>query len=197
MNKKILYILFIFISLSALASDKLYVKALEDFSSAEPKKTFKVQVIENTTLDKIPMLKNDVLYCTLNKVTDPTRGKRNAKVIFNIISYEDSRGIHEFENKLIAKYSKSALTKKEIAKKPSRSTIRKTAGFAGNLFLLNGISYGLSFADGVAQNQEGNRLKSGAKQVYEDSFLSYVEYGDEIEIKKDDLFYLIAKEDKE
>ena len=45
-----------------------------------------------------------------------------------------------------------------------------------------GVSYGISFVDGLVTNPEGNRLKSGAKQVYKDSFLSYVEKGEDIHV---------------
>ena len=60
-----------------------------------------------------------------------------------------------------------------------------------------GFSQALSFVDGAKTNTEGNRIKSGAKQVYDDSILSFIKYGNEIDIKKGDVFYLIVKEEKE
>ena len=63
-------------------------------------------------------------------------------------------------------------------------------------FFVTGVSYGVSFVDGVITNNEENRLKSGVKQVYDDSFISLIELGDEIVIKKGDIFYLILKEEK-
>ena len=73
---------------------------------------------------------------------------------------------------------------------------KKTAGAVGDYFL-QGVSYGISFVDGIVTNNEGNRLKSGVKQVYDDSFLSYIEYGQEIEIKEGDAFYLVVTPTKE
>ena len=56
---------------------------------------------------------------------------------------------------------------------------------------LNVIGYPLSLSNkGYITNNEENRLKSGVKQVYDDSFVSLIEYGDEILIKKGDVFYM-------
>lgn len=138
------------------------------------------------------MIKGDIINCSTLKVTDPKRAKRNAKIFFSLDSYVDSKGIHNFKRNLTGKYAKTVISKDNIKDIDAKKAAKSTAGMVGNHFI-PGVSYGISFVDGVVENQEGNRLKSGAKQVYKDSFLSYVEYGEEIEIKEGDEFYLIVK----
>ena len=84
----------------------------------------------------------------------------------------------------------------EIKKIPPKKIVKKTASTVGSFFV-KGFSYGVSFVDGFSENKEDNRLKSGAKQVYDDSFLSYIEYGSEVEIKEGDEFYLVISKKKD
>ena len=45
----------------------------------------------------------------------------------------------------------------------------------------------------MIKNEDGNRIESGVKKVYKDSPLSYVEKGEELNIRPNDKFYLIFK----
>lgn len=190
--KKLILLIYIMLLSPVFASDKIHIRALEDFSSLEPKETFEAVLIEEGKIQGLYMLKGDKLNCKLIKVTDPTRAKRDAKIFFQLISYEDKKGKHEFHSTVVAKYAKTVLNKEEIKKAPKRKYVTKAAGTVGNFFV-KGFSYGVSFVDGLAQNEEGNRLKSGVKQVYDDSFLSLIEEGEQIEIKEGDEFYFIVK----
>jgi len=193
--KKILFLFIALITLPAFAADKLHVSAMDNFSTTNPEQKFQVMLIEDATLNNVYMIKGDLINLTLQKVTDPTRAKRDAKIFFNVESYVDKKGTHEISPKMTAKYSKSVISVEEAKKIPPKTVVKKTASTVGNFFV-KGFSYGVSFVDGVAENKENNRLKSGAKQLYEDSFLSYVEYGQEVEIKEGDEFYLIVKKSK-
>lgn len=193
---KKLLVLMLFLLSPVYASDKLHVKALTDFSSASPQKNFTVQVIEDGEMNDIPLFKGDILNCTLEKIKDPKRAKMDAKIYLKIDSYEDSKGVHNIDEFLIGKYAKKVLNKEEIKKTPPKKIVKKTAGVVGGYFI-KGFSYGVSFVDGAVENKDGNRLKSGAKQVYDDSFLSLVEFGHEVEIKTDDTFYLVVKRAKD
>lgn len=190
--KKLLLLLYILLMAPVFASDKLHVRALEDFSSTEPKETFSAELIEDGQIDGVFMLTGDKINLSLDKVKDPTRAKIDAKVFFRVDSYEDKLGEHKLNRPAVAKYAKTVINKEEIKKAPKRKYVTKAAGTVGSFFV-KGFSYGVSFVDGVAQNQEGNRLKSGVKQVYDDSFLSLVEEGNEVEIKEGDEFYFIVK----
>ena len=48
-------------------------------------------------------------------------------------------------------------------------------------------------AEGMIENEEGNRIQSGVKKVYKESPLSYVEKGQELKMESGDSFYLIFK----
>ncbi len=192
--KKILSVFIMLLVSCAFAADKVHVEALNGFSSADVEEgfNFKVKLVEDSTMNDIYMLKGDILNCVLKKVTDPTRAKRDAKIYFTVESYEDSKGVHEIQESLVARYAKTVLNKEEIKKTPPKKIAKTAAGAVGNFFM-KGFSYCVSFVDGVATNPEGNRLKSGAKQVYKDSFLSMVEYGNEVTVKEGDVFYLVVK----
>ena len=194
--KKIIYFLMFLLMSPVFAADKLHVSAMDNFSSINPSESFQVMLIEDSVLNDVYMIKGDILNCTLKKTTDPTRAKRDAKIYLNVVSYTDKKGTHEFSDKMIGKYAKKILSYEEVKKTPPKTIVKKTAGTVGNFFV-KGFSYAVSFVDGFKENKEDNRLKSGAKQVYDDSFLSYVEYGQEVEIKEGDEFYLIVKKVKD
>ncbi|MBQ8847610.1 MAG: hypothetical protein IJ003_01545 [Candidatus Gastranaerophilales bacterium] len=194
--KKIFLILIFFLMLPVFAADKLQVEALEDFNSVLPKKEFKVKLAADGKIGDIFLIKGDILNCVLQKTKAPTRAKRDAKAYFEIDSYEDSLGLHKIDTVFIAKYAQRILSKEEIKKIPPKSVIKKVGGTVADFFV-TGVSYGISFVDGLITNNEENRLKSGVKQVYDDSFVSLIEYGDEIIVKKGDIFYFIVTEDKD
>ncbi len=190
--KKIVYFLIFFVTLPVFAADKLHVSAMNSFSSIEPSQSFQVMLIEDGVLNDVYMIKGDVLNCTLQKTTDPTRAKRDAKIYLYVDSYTDKMGTHEFQDRLVAKYAQKILSVEEIKKTPPKTVVKKTVSTVGNFFM-KGFSYAVSFVDGVKENKEDNRMKSGVKQVYDDSFLSLVKYGHEVEIQEGDEFYLVIK----
>lgn len=196
--KKIFLLAMILFTSCAFAADKLHVEALSDFSSEniEQSANISFKLIEDGTMNGTFMIKGDILNCVLKKITDPTRAKRDAKIYFSVVSYQDSKGVHNVPEPLVARYAKTVLNKEEIKKTPPKKIVKTAAGAVGNFFM-KGFSYCVSFADGFATNPEGNRLKSGAKQVYKDSFLSMVEYGSEVSVNKGDTFYLVVKSAKD
>lgn len=190
--KKILLILTLFLSLSAYCADKLHVKSLQDFSSQNPSENFYVELLEDGKIEDIFLSKGDKINCSLFKIKDPKRAKIDAKIYFKIESYENSKGLHEIQKEFIAKYAQKVLNKESIKQVPKKKIAKTALSVAGGA-VVEGANYIVSFTDGLITNQEGNRLKSGAKQLYDDSFLSYIEKGGEIEIKVDDEFYFIVK----
>ncbi len=195
--KKIIFTFLFMLNLIAFAADNIHLMALEDFDSTKPKKNFSAQVIEDAHMDGIFLIKGDIIHCTLQKTKDPKRAKQDAKAYFNIVSYEDSEGTHKIASDLTGRYAKSVLNKEKVKDVSPKNVVKKTAGFVGDHLLFQGISYGLSFVDGVIENPEDNRLKSGVKQVYDDSVLSYIEYGEDISLKKGDTFYFVVKPTRE
>ncbi len=192
MFKKIILILFFIFCTPAFGADNIKVKALEDYSSIKPAETFSVKVLADIHSEHISLLEGDILVCEFLKAKKPTRAKRDAQIFFTLKTYTDSSGTHQFNQKFASKYSKKVLNIDAIKSIPPKTAIKKTAGVVGDHFF-TGVSYGISFLDGLVTNPEDNRIKSGAKQVYKDSFLSNFEKGEEILIKKGDEFYLVTK----
>ena len=189
--KKLLLII-ILITSSVFASDKIKVEALEDFNSVIPSENFKAKLYEDAKAKNLFLIKGDIIFCHLEKTKKPTRAKQDAKIYFKITSYQDKLGLHTLKTPLNAKYAKKILSKEELKKIPPKNIAKKVGGTVGDFFT-TGVSYGISFVDGIITNNEENRLKSGIKQVYDDSFVSLIEYGNEIVIKKGDIFYFIIK----
>lgn len=190
--KKFLLCLIILLSFSVFAADKIQLKALVDFDSSNPSQFFSAEVLEDSLINEEVLPKGSKINCKLLKIKDAKRAKIDTKAYFELINFENNEEIYYFKNKYEAKYAKKVLNKKEIKNIPPKKVIKTAASVVGGA-VVEGFSYGVSFVDGVITNEEGNRLKSGAKQVYDDSFLSYVEYGDEIDIKTGDIFYFIVK----
>ena len=115
--KKLFLILSLNLCLCTYASDKLHVKALQNYSSQNPSETFRVEAIEDGAMDEIPIIKGDIINCTLQKTKDAKRAKIDAKIYFNIESYEDKKGIHKLSQNLTAKYAKTVINKEEVKKK--------------------------------------------------------------------------------
>ena len=59
----------------------------------------------------------------------------------------------------------------------------------GNHFV-KGISSGFYAVEGAVKNEEGNRLKSAAENVYENSVFSYAEKGEQLHIAPNTCFGL-------
>ncbi len=192
MLRKIILFIFIFFALPACAADNIYVEALEDYSSLKPAKTFKVKLLKPIHSENLSLFEGDIINCVLYKTTNPKRAKRDAQVYFILDTYIDEKGEHKFNQKFLAKYSETVLSLESIKSISPKTAIKKTASTVGDQFFA-GVSYGISFLDGLVTNSEGNRLKSGAKQVYKDSFLSYVEKGEDINVEAGDAFYLVVK----
>ena len=191
--KKILLILSIMLLLPAFATQKIYLEALEDFNSANPSKTFSAKVLETSVIEGKVLFEQDKINCVFDKKKEAKRAKIDAKIFFQIESYENKNGVHKFNQNISAKYAQNVLNKETIKRNVTPKKAVKTAASVAGGAIVEGGKYIVSFAEGIIENEEGNRLKSGAKQVYDDSFLSYVEYGDEIDIKIGDKFYFIIK----
>ena len=199
MKKILLSILCIFatISVSQASSVQMHVSALQEFQTDKPSNTIKVKVLKNYELGNNAINENAVLTCDIIKITDPKRGKRDASFIVKPVSYYEDNVYHTISDELYGKYSKTVLSKEELKKIPPGKVLKKAALTVGS-FYIKGLSTMTSFATGVVKNDKGNRLKSGVCDAYEESPLSYVSKGEQLDLKVGDEFYLIFKvEDEE
>ena len=118
---------------------------------------------------------------SLIDVESPKRLKRNAKFPFKPNWYTNEYGnkkmIHE---NIIASYTTTP---------DAVQLAKKTALCVGNHFV-KGLTAGVAAVEGAVKNEEGNRLKSGAKSLYQATPVSYIGKGQDIKIDKNQVFYL-------
>ena len=158
------------------------VEALNNFSTANPPKTISVKVVYDIIEEsQVVIPKGTIVHGKIVNVKDPKRLKRDASFSFEPISYTDPEGnVNVVKRSFKGKYT-TPIDKKKLAKKAALGV--------GNYFV-KGLSMGVSTIEGVVKNEEDNRLKSGAKALYNSSPVSYIEEGKDIEIKTGEIFYL-------
>lgn len=181
----------IFITLATIFSFILTAQAetiqaisLEGFSTESPKKSYSVQTIENVTFkDGHTIQQGTIINGNIIKVKHASRGKRNAYFEFVPTSYR-------FENEVtgIRNPSYKARVIDYAPLDPKSATLMLGKSAVG--FFIPGATQGISFIQGVADAEDGDRLKSGFVQVYKDSPLSYVETGSEIKINPGDKVFI-------
>lgn len=168
-------------------ADRLHVQAMSDFSTFKPVNTITFKALNGIELSHdVKIWGGYVVKARVHEVTPPKRLKRNATFKIVPVSYTDNEGhTYQIKEEFVGKFSpKFELDKAELA---------KSAALTVGDYFVKGISLGYHAVEGAVKNEEGNRAKSSAVSVYKNSPLSYVENGQEIEIKKDDLFSFTFK----
>lgn len=193
--KKILltFTILLFGSISALADTSAGV-AKTNYSSTLPTATgttFTVELSKEVDLVEYgTYMPGTVFTGKIKENIGVKRGKRDAKFIFEPDTATYKGDVRNVKNVITVKVSKY---KEFDFQNATESAAQSGVGFA----LKNSVpfvSQGISFVKGaVRQNNSDNRLASGAKQVYKDSPLSYVEKGEELIIKPGDKVKLIVK----
>lgn len=178
------FILILCLLAQPVMAKTIAVQALDDFSTQTPTQHYSVKVLEELTLDEQTTFKeNDVLKGKIVDIKNPKRLKRNATFTFVPEVLSSNGEIIELKGYYPAKYT-TKLDKKQLA---------KSAALGVGSYFVKGLSMGYSAVEGAVKNEEDNRLKSSVTSVYENSPLSYVEKGQEIEITKEQIFFLNFK----
>lgn len=162
---------------SPVFAKTIVVQSLGSFSTARPQNNLSVRVVETKEVkDGYTIKKGTVINSRVIEVTDPKRGKRNARVILQPtnIKVPDKKG--RMLHAKITPYKK--MNKKEAAQKGAVST----AGF-----ILPGFAQLFYFGKGFANPEKGkSRMASGGRCAYKNSPLVYVEKGEELYIQNGD-----------
>ena len=180
------------------AATQIKVVALEEFRTDKPTETLKVRVLQDAVLGNYDIGVNSILECQVLKIVDPKRLKRNASFYVKPLSYTVNDTTCKIEEDFYGKYSTFVLSKEEIKEIPPGKVIKKAAMTVGDYFV-KGLSTCVAFVQGFVKNEKDNRLKSGVVNAYEESPLSYISEGQQLDIKVGDDFYLVfkTKEDEE
>lgn len=184
-RKNLVLLISFIINCSAVFAETVTVQALEDFSTTNPPKFLTVKLFNDIQLDENLILKNgNLITGKIIDIDKPKRLKRDAKFTFQLIRVEDSSGNYfHITNYYTATYT---------TKLNSGNMVKSAALTVGNHFV-KGMSLGYYAVEGVVKNEEGNRLKSSATALYKNSPVSYVEKGEEVNIKNGEIFYLKFK----
>ncbi len=188
MLKKFITLSIILTMSSPAFAEMMTVEAVTPFSTENPTPTLKVKVLEDCELDEnFVVKKGTTITGKTTDVVSPKRLKRDASFSFIPERYTNNGITYEFQDEYIGKYA-TKIDKKELAKSASLTV--------GNFFV-QGLSLGVNAVTGAIKNEEGNRFKSSAVNVYEHSPFSYVENGNELNIQTGDIFYLKFKTKKD
>lgn len=189
--KKFLYKVGLIVFLCGLVSpafaDRLHVQAMSEFSTFKPVNNISFKALNAIELSPdVKIWGGYVVKARIHEVIPPKRLKRSATFKIVPVSYIDNEGnTYKINEEFVGKYSpKFELDKGQVA---------KSAALTVGDYFVKGISLGYHAVEGAVKNEEGNRAKSSAVSVYKNSPLSYVENGQELEIKKDDLFSFTFK----
>ncbi len=197
--KKYIIALMLLLQVTAChAATQIKVVALEEFRTDKPTETLKVRVLQDAVLGNYDIGVNSILECQVLKIVDPKRLKRNASFYVKPLSYTVNDTTCKIEEDFYGKYSTFVLSKEEIKEIPPGKVIKKAAMTVGDYFV-KGLSTCVAFVQGFVKNEKDNRLKSGVVNAYEESPLSYISEGQQLDIKVGDDFYLVfkTKEDEE
>lgn len=187
MKKILLTIGILFCLTPTVYARTLRVESVQNFSTENPSPTYSVRVLDREEFKNGKVLEpGTVISGQVVKVQNAQRGKRNGYFEFLPSSATYNGETKTAQNPIvIAKVvGYSPMEPKDLALK----AVKSAAGFA-----VKGASQGIAFVEGVAEAQDGNRLKSGIVNVYKDSPLSFIEVGSELNIKDGDILLLKLK----
>lgn len=187
--KKIFLILSVLLIINPVMAKNVKVEALNGFSTVNPPKTWKIKILEGFVTDNgIAIHPNTIIEGDIVGTTSPKRLKRNATFRFIPKTYYDPQigYTQDIKRDFEGKYSsRTEMTAGNIAK--------KGAVTAGNMLIGSFVAPAVGLVEGAVKNEEGNRAKSAVISAYENTPLSYVSKGKELEFKKGQVFIMNFK----
>lgn len=188
--KKILFlfVLLILCTISANAKN-VKVESLSFVNNESKTNNISAKVLYDTKLtDTITLKKDAIIDGEVIEIIEPKRGKRNGYLIIQPTSYSEGDKTTKIVNKKIrakVKYYQEIDYKKVAI---------ETGVDVGASFVKGG-KYIAHFMEGVISPNEGEtRMKSGFENLYQNSFISFIGKGKDINIKpKDELIYKFYK----
>jgi len=178
-----LFLIFLFaMFLTNPANAKTYVvQAIDSFDTSNPAEVFRFHNVNNIILkngDVIP--EYSTVYSSVFKVKPEKRLKRNATFVIKVDKVVTPLGDSISFSDVYARYT---------TKFDAVDVTKSAALTVGNHFV-KGVSAGYKTIEGVVENKEGNRVKSGALALYNATPISYVEKGKAIVIQEKQQFLL-------
>lgn len=186
MKKFILSLILLFMCQASVLAATIKVQSQSDFTTENPSETLTVKAVTDLILDDGFLIINEgyILKGDIVDVSSPKRLKRDASFAFILKEYTDNNGeTHKVDS----------LVKGKFTTKFDYKSAAKSAALGVGSYFVKGLSSAYAAVEGAIKNEEGNRFKSGANSLYESTPISYVEKGEDIVIKKDQVFILNFK----
>ena len=186
MKKFILSLILLFMCQASVLAATIKVQSQSDFTTENPSETLTVKAVTDLILDDGFLIINEgyILKGDIVDVSSPKRMKRDASFAFILKEYTDNNGeTHKVDS----------LVKGKFTTKFDYKSAAKSAALGVGSYFVKGLSSAYAAVEGAIKNEEGNRFKSGAISLYESTPISYVEKGEDIVIKKDQVFILNFK----
>lgn len=186
MKKFILSLFLVFMCQAAALAATIKVQSQSDFTTENPPETLTVKAVTDLILDNGFIIINEgyTLKGDIVDVSSPKRLKRDASFAFILKEYTDNNG---------QTHAVDSLVKGKFTTKFDYKSVAKSAALGVGSYFVKGLSSAYATVEGAVKNEEGNRFKSGAISLYESTPISYVEKGEDIVIKKDQVFILNFK----
>ena len=162
------------------------VQSQSYFTTDNPSDTLTVKAVTDLILEDGFLIINEgyILKGDIVDVSSQKRLKRDASFAFILKEYTDNNGeTHKVDS----------LVKGKFTTKFDYKSAAKSAALGVGSYFVKGLSSAYAAVEGAIKNEEGNRFKSGAISLYESTPISYVEKGEDIVIKKDQVFILNFK----
>ena len=190
-NLLVLFIAFAAIFSQSAMAKTVKVKALTPFNSTKPPYSFEVKVLKTTTLvDNFSVESGSILRGYIYKTLPPKRLKQSASFIFIPQVYITKSGKQQHITNMVAQYT-TKINKKDV--------IVNSAYVFGTIPIVIATA-GIFAYQGAKNAQPGeDTVKSSAINVYENSPLSLIEKGNNLNIEKNQNFLLnivILKQDE-
>lgn len=186
MKKIILSLFLLFMCQAAALAATIKVQSQSDFTTENPPETLTVKAVTDLVLDDGFLIINEgyTLKGDIVDVSSPKRLKRDASFAFILKEYTDNNG---------QTHTVDSLVKGKFTTKFDYKSAAKSAALGVGSYFVKGLSSAYAAVEGAVKNEEGNRFKSSAISVYESTPISYVEKGEDIVIKKNQIFILNFK----
>lgn len=193
MRKIFLLILSFVISVSSAYAKNLKVEAMSYLSTENPPETWKVRIVDGFIAENgFVVYAGSILEGRIESVSEPKRLKRNAAFVFVPTKYYDAgdKTYKTVTEKIQGKYS--SMTDVTVG-----SVAKTGAVMVGDKVIGSFFGSGVALVQGAVKNEQGNRAKSAAVSVYENSPLSYINKGKELEIQEGQIFVMSFKQIKD
>src|SRR5574344_10377 len=186
----LLGIIFFFLINAQVQAKTILVKALEPFVNNQPPQTYSFETLESVTLKNGHYIEsNTIITGLITRVYLPQRGKKDGYFEF-IPTAETARGITEniSPSSYLGRISwYHPMTKFEKVFKGAKYGI-DTAYI--------GVAEGICFVKGFVKAENGYRFKTATKEVYNNSMVSNIQFGSELNIRRGDILTLKLKKFK-